>query len=403
MGTTFRIIPDQAFGIKPIVRIRDIDAVVHNYLLFKERADKTGSICAAVLKAEVHGLQMKDVAPALINAGARHFFVAELFEGIQLRAIAPQKEVKIYTLAGILDNEEPYFKEYHLTPCVNCLEQLNRWNEYCRQTGKNSVIIHLDTHMNRLGLLDDEVEILSENFDRYTSHLEVEFYMSHFYDIKGNDFTHCDRQISILKDYLTRLPKKPVTFACTDSVILLDNEKVNFDMIRPGIGLVGGAPNAEHPISPGAKHTLEIYAKISQIKKIPKGQTVGYGGAFTTQRDTIMALVHIGYKDGYLRLLSELDNAPKGVYMSIQGYRTPVIGKISLDATTIDVTDVPEDVLKGAKYAEVVGPNVDIKVLADKSGCYEVMVALGRENQKISDYTLEEFNQKMRLNQWQKN
>lgn len=403
MGTTFRIIPEQAFGIKPIVRIRDIDAVVHNYLLFKERADKTGSICAAVLKAEVHGLQMKDVAPALINAGARHFFVAELFEGIQLRAIAPQKEVKIYTLAGILDNEEPYFKEYRLTPCVNCLEQLNRWNEFCRQRGKNSVIIHLDTHMNRLGLLDDEVETLSKNFESYTSHLEVEFYMSHFYDIKGDDFTHCDQQIAILKDYLARLPKKPVTFACTDSVILLDNQKVNFDMIRPGIGLVGGAPNAEHPISPDAKHTLEIYAKISQIKKIPKGQTVGYGGAFTTQRDTLMALVHIGYKDGYLRSLSELDRAPKGVYMSIQGYRTPVIGKISLDATTIDVTDVPEDVLKVAKYAEVVGPNVDIKVLADKSGCYEVMVALGRENQKISDYTLEEFHQKMRLNQWREN
>ncbi len=397
------MIPEQAFGIKPMVRIRDIDAVVHNYRLFKERADKTGSICAAVLKAEVHGLRMKDVAPALINAGARHFFVAELFEGIQLRAIAPQKEVKIYTLAGILDNEEPYFTEYRLTPCVNCLEQLNRWNEYCRRAGKKSVIIHLDTHMNRLGLLDDEVETLSKNFESYTSHLEVEFYMSHFYDIKGDDFTHCDRQIDILKDYLGRLPKRPVTFACTDSVILLDNQKVNFDMIRPGIGLVGGAPNAEHPISPDAKHTLEIYAKISQIKKIPKGQTVGYGGAFTTRRDTLMALVHIGYKDGYLRSLSEVDQAPKGVYMSIQGYRTPVIGKISLDATTIDVTDVPADVLKGAKYAEVVGPNVDIKVLADKSGCYEVMVALGRENQKISDYTLEEFQQKMRLNQWREN
>lgn len=393
MDTTFRIIPDQAFGIKPIVRIRDIDAVVHNYLLFKERADKTGSICAAVLKAEVHGLQMKDVAPALINVGARDFFVAELFEAIQLRKIVPQKDAKIYTLAGILDNEEPYFKEYNITPCVNCLEQLRRWNEYCRQTGKGTVIIHLDTHMNRLGLLDDEVEILSRNFDSYTSNLEVEFYMSHFYDIKGNDFTHCNQQISILNEYLTRLPKKPVTFACTDSVILLDNEKVNFDMIRPGIGLVGGAPNAEHPISPEAKHTLEIYAKISQIKKIPKGQTVGYGGAYTTKRDTIMALVHIGYKDGYLRLFSELDYAPKGVYMSIKGYRTPIIGKISLDATTIDVTDVPEDVLKEAKYAEVVGPNVDMKILADKSGCYEIMVALGRENQKINDYTLQEFNQ----------
>ncbi|AFQ43362.1 alanine racemase [Desulfosporosinus meridiei] len=391
MTDSFRAIPDQAFGIKPIVRIRDIDAVVDNYLLFKNKAEKTNSICAAVLKAEVHGLQMIDVAPALYNVGARYFFVAELYEAISLREILPQKDAQIYTLAGILSNEEQYFKEYNIIPCVNCLEQLSRWNKFCRDNGKGSVIIHLDTHMNRLGLLDDEIEILSNNYHEYLSDLEVHFYMSHFYDIKGNDFTNCHKQIEILKNYLAKLPKAPITFACTDSVILLDNQQVNFDMIRPGIGLVGGAPNAAHPISPEAKHTIEIYAKISQIKKIPKGQTVGYGGAFVTKRDTKMALVHIGYKDGYLRTLSELDSDPKGVYMCIDGYRTPVMGKISLDASTIDVTDVPADVLANAKYAEVVGPNVDLKVLADKSGCYEILVALGRENKKVNDYTVKEF------------
>lgn len=392
MNSTFRVIPDQAFGIKPIVRIRDIEAVVHNYLLFKDKADKTGSICATVLKAEAHGLQVVDVAPALYNVGAKYFFVAELYEAINLRKILSQEDVKIYTLAGILDNEEPHFKEYNITPCVNCLEQLERWNKYCHENGKGAVIIHLDTHMNRLGLLDEEVEILSKNHDRFTSHLEVEFYMSHFYDIKGNDFTNCYKQIEVLNQYLAKLPKVPVTFACTDSVILLDNQDINFDMIRPGIGLVGGAASADHPVSPDAKHTIEIYAKISQIKKIPKGETVGYGGAYTTKRDTKIALAHIGYKDGYLRLLSELDNDSKGVYMYIDGFRTPVIGKISLDATTIDVTDVPEQILTNTKYVEVIGPNVDIKILADKSGCYEILAALGRENKKVNDYSIKEFN-----------
>lgn len=242
MTDSFRAIPDQAFGIKPIVRIRDIDAVVDNYLLFKNKAEKTNSICAAVLKAEVHGLQMIDVAPALYNVGARYFFVAELYEAISLREILPQKDAQIYTLAGILSNEEQYFKEYNIIPCVNCLEQLSRWNKFCRDNGKGSVIIHLDTHMNRLGLLDDEIEILSNNYHEYLSDLEVHFYMSHFYDIKGNDFTNCHKQIEILKNYLAKLPKAPITFACTDSVILLDNQQVNFDMIRPGIGLVGERP-----------------------------------------------------------------------------------------------------------------------------------------------------------------
>ena len=247
--------------------------------------------------------------------------------------------------------------------------------------------------MNRLGLLDDEVDILSKNYNKLTSDLKVEFYMSHLYDIKGDDFTNCNKQIKTLKEYTHKLPKAPITLACTDSVILLNNSETNFDMIRPGIGLVGGAPNAGHPIGPDAKHTLEIYAKISQIKKIPKGQTVGYGGSYTTKRDTVMALVHIGYKDGYLRLLSELDSAPKGVYMFINGYRAPIIGKISLDATTVDVTDIPDNVLKEAAYAEVVGPNVDIRILADKSGCYDIMVALCSDNKKINDYTLKEYKQ----------
>jgi alanine racemase len=395
MYSEFRQIPPEAFGINPVIRIRNIDAVVHNYRLFKEKADKTGSECAAVLKGEVHGLVMKDVAPALYKEGARIFFVAELFEGIELREILPHKDAKIYTLAGILEGEEEHFHQHAIRPCINCLEQLEGWNSCCRKQGCSSAIIHLDSHMNRLGLLDDEVKTLSENFDRLTSHVKIDYYMSHFYDIKGDDHTNCYGQLEVLKSYLEVLPEAPVTFACTDSVILLDNDEFNFDMIRPGIGLVGGAPNADTPVSPDARHTLEIYAKTSQIKTVPKGKTVGYSGAYTTNRDTKIALVHIGYKDGYMRALSGLDNNT-GAYMQIDRYRVPVIGKISLDATTIDVTDVPDSVLQTVKYAEVTGPNVDLRKLADFAGCYELMVALGRPNKKIADYTEEEFNQKFK-------
>ena len=391
---TFRMIPDAAFGSKPVVRIRDIDAVVHNYKLFKQKADSTDTICGAVLKADVHGLQMKDVAPALYNAGARIFFIEELCEGMQLREILPQKEAKIFAMAGLLHGEEKYFHDFDLTPCINSIEQLERWNDYCGKNGKASVVIHLDTHMNRLGLLDDQVGILSRDFGKLTSNLNPEFYMSHFYDIKGNDFTNCFRQYEILKSYLKCLPSYPVSFACTDSVVLLDNSIFNMDIIRPGVGLVGGAPNAENTVSPDAKHTIEIYAKISQIKKVKKGETIGYGGAYRTKRDTRLALVHIGYKDGYLRLLSETDESPKGVYMFIDQYKVPIIGKISLGITTIDVTDVPEIVLEKYHYVEVVGPNVDIKYLADKVGCYEILAALGRPNIKIADYTLQQFQER---------
>ena len=391
MQHNFRRIPREAFGAKSIVRLRDIEAVLHNYRLFKTKADITGTICAPVLKGNVHGLGIREVAPALYAEGVRYFFIEELSEGIELRQILPYPDANIYAMAGLLRDEEPFFKEHDLVPCLNSLEQLKRWNAWCRQTGRGRAVIHLDTHMNRLGLLDDEIALLGKHYGELTSDVIVEFLMSHFFDIKGNDTSNCYMQLNVLEGYRKKLPPLPVSFACTDSVILLDNTVFNFDIIRPGIGLVGGAPNADHPISPEARHTVEIYAKFSQVKWIRKGHTIGYGGAYTAKQNLKMALVHIGYKDGYLRSLSETDTAPKGVYMYLAGYKLPVVGKISFGATTVDVTEVPEHLLEEYSYVEVVGPNVDIKRLADIGGCYEILAALGRPNPKIADYTVSEF------------
>ena len=391
MKQKFRPVPPEAFGAKAIVRLRDIDAVVHNYRLFKANADATGTICAPVLKGNVHGLGMKEVAPALYAEGARYFFIEELTEGIELREILPYPDANIYAMAGLLIHEEAFFTEYRLIPCLNSLEQLKRWNGWCRQNGRARAVIHLDTHMNRLGFLDDEVEQLSRDYAALTSDVIIDFFMSHFFDIKGNDTSNCYMQLNVLETYRKKLPPLPISFACTDSVVLLDNAVFNLDIIRPGIGLVGGAPNADHPVSPEAKHTLEIYAKLSQVKWIKKGHTIGYGGAYTANRNLKLALVHIGYKDGYLRSLSETDANPKGVYMYLAGHRLPVVGKISFGATTVDVTEVPEHLLEEYFYVEVIGPNVDIKKLADIGGCYEILASLGRPNPKVADYTMNAF------------
>ena len=162
-------------------------------------------------------------------------------------------------------------------------------------------------------------------------------------------------------------------------------------MVRIGIGLVGGAPNKEHPIDPSARGAIRIYAKFSQVKTVKRGQTIGYGGSYTAKRDMRIALVHIGYKDGYLRSLSEKDIEHVGAYMWLAGYPVPVVGKISLGMSTVDVTDVPDDVLEKHDYVEVLGPNVDVKELADIAGCYELLASLGRQNPKVADYTLDEI------------
>lgn len=388
----FRYIPDEAFETKTIIRIHDIEEIVKNYQRFFEKAQRTNTICGAVLKADVHGLDMMKVGPALYEAGCRYFFIEELSEGIELRQILPYKDAYVFAMAGLLNGEEKYFGCYNIIPCLNCIEQIKRWNYYCENNGRRSAVIHLDTHMNRIGLLDEEVNVLSENYYDLTKNVDVMFYMSHFYDIKGDNTEHCDEQLRVLYSYLDKLPQNKVSFACTDSTILLDNTVFNFDIIRIGIGLVGGAPNREHPISEDAKGALEVYAKMSQIKKVRKGDTIGYGGAYTAKKDMKIALVHIGYKDGYLRALSETDEKPMGVYMYVGGYKVPIVGKISLGMTTVDVTDVPENILEKYKYVEVIGPNVDIKELADLAGCYEILASVGRKNNKCVDYTLVEFN-----------
>lgn len=387
------IIPKHIFGNKPIIRIRDPLAVVENYRLFKIKTDKTDSKCAVVLKGDVHGLLMENVAQLLYDEGVRDFFVEEMFEGIELRELLPYKDAYIYALAGILDGEEKLFFNNNLSPCINSISQLTRWNNFCKDISndtQNSVLIHLDTQMNRLGLLEESVNYLSENFNDITCNIQVKAYLSHFYDIKGDDHTNCNNQLKVLSRYLKKLPVRKVSIACTDSVILLDNKNVNYDFVRIGIGITGGAPSKNKPVSEYAKHTMEIYARYSQIKPVSKGETIGYGGAYTVKRDTKIALVHIGYKDGYMRVLSGLDNLP-GAYMSISGYRANVIGKISLGASVIDVTDIPQDILDSNYYAEVIGPNVDIRELADMVGCYEILVSLGRPNKKIMDYKMEQF------------
>jgi alanine racemase len=385
-----RQIPIEAFGEKPLLRIRNIDAVVHNYLLFRNLARATNSRCAPVLKGDVHGLGVGDVAPALYKEGAREFFVEEAVEGAVLRRHLAS-DGRIYVLAGFLEGEEQLYRDNALVPCVNSLMQLDRWRQASTGFPDAKAAVYFDCGMNRIGLNSEEVAHLGSNFDTLTGHVDIVLYMSHLFDIKGHDQENCYKQREILTAHLALLPRRKVSLACTDAVTLLPNVEFNYDMIRPGIGLVGGAPNAEHFVN-GLKSTVEYYVKLSHPKSVCKGATVGYGGSFTLRRNTKVAIAHVGYKDGYVRSLSRIDAAPdRGGWMAIGGHKAPVIGKISLGLTALDVSDVPKEILHAYEYAEVLGPNVDLKMVADICGCYEFLVALGRPNPKMQDFTLNSY------------
>jgi len=391
LGEGCRAIPRSAFGVHTILRIRDLCRAVDNYRSFQSHVSKTNTHCAVVLKADAHGIGASEIAPMLYDAGCRYFFVEECIEGISLRDSLPFADSKIYVMAGLLEGEQDDFLSRQLIPCLNSIDQIELWRAFARSCGiiLNSVV-HLDSGMNRIGLGHDQANDLASRFDELTVGLKVDFFMSHLATVKGDDHSMSFRQLENLHSMLARLPHRAVSFSCTDGVILLPNDAFNFDIVRIGVGLLGGAPNSRD-ILPGTEPMMEVYVKYSQIKWIEKGETIGYGGAFTAKRRTRIALAHVGYKDGYLRTLSNTDTNASGAWMAIGGHAAPVIGKVSLGLTTLDVTDVPDHVLDKFYYAEVLGPNVSVRRIADISGCYEVIASLGRKNLKVADYTLASF------------
>lgn len=390
-GPACREIPSSAFGVRPIVRIRDLAKAVENYRIFQMHVAKTNTQCAVVLKADAHGIGAVEVAPMLYEAGCRYFFVEDCIEGISIRKSLAFDDAEIFVMAGLLVAEEDSLISFRLTPCLNSMDQIVRWSEVARNRKLTlDAVIHLDSGMNRIGLGYDQATELASRFDQITMGLNVKFFMSHLATVKGDDHSMSFRQLEKLKQALALLPQRPVSFSCTDGVILLPNEFFNFEIVRIGVGLLGGAPNSRNVLS-GTEPMIEVYVKYSQVKWIEAGETIGYGGAYTAKQRTRLALAHIGYKDGYLRTLSHTDSVPSGAWMAIGGHIAPVIGKVSLGLTTLDVTGVPDAVLEMFFYAEVLGPNVNARRIADITGCYEVIASLGRSNVKVADYTLDEF------------
>jgi alanine racemase len=387
----YRPIPPSAFGTGTIIRIRDLDAVVSNYRVFADLVARTATECAPVLKGDTYGVGSCSVAPLLYKAGARSFFVEDCTEAIALRRCLPMLDARIYVMEGLLPGNEEQMYRSGLTPCVNCIEQLRRWSSYSRKSGASlPVVIHLDSGMNRIGFSSRDVEELTRDFDEIASGCEVVLYMSHLADIKGDDHSASNRQLERLNRMLAALPPRRVSLSCTDGVTLLPNAGYNFDMVRIGVGLIGGSPSAAAYV-PGLRPAIEMYVRLSQLRWIEKGDSVGYGGAFTAKRPMRVAVAHIGYKDGYIRSLSSTAARPRGGWMAIGGHLVPIVGLISQGLTTLDVTDVPEEVLVQCPYAEIFGPNVDIRAIADLGGCYEVAASLGRVNARLVDFELDDF------------
>ncbi|MDJ0950615.1 MAG: alanine racemase [Alphaproteobacteria bacterium] len=343
----------------------DLDAVVANWRLVAGKLAR--GACAAVVKADGYGLGADKVAPALAAAGCRHFFVASLEEGVALRRVLP--EAALYVLHGPMPGSDTVFAAHRLVPVLNDLGQIEAWQRLAATWPEPlPTVIHLDTGMSRLGLSPGEVDRLAAEPERLAG-LSLAYVMSHLVSAEEQDNPLNRQQLGLFNDLRARLPAADASLANGSGVFL--GPDFHFDLARPGAVLYGVAPVAGAP-NP-MRQVVRLQGRIIQVRDVDSPQTVGYGASHSFTGPTTVATVALGYADGYLRHLSNRGSC------FVDGVRVPVIGRVSMDLITLDVTKAPADRLFPGALVEVLGDSYtvdDAAADADTIG-YEILTSLG--------------------------
>ncbi|MEN9855595.1 MAG: hypothetical protein RLZZ157_721 [Pseudomonadota bacterium] len=342
----------------------DLDALARNWRFFRDQAD--GAICSAVIKADGYGLGLVPVARALAQAGCSVFFVAHIGEGIAARAALGRKSA-IYVLNGLLPEQSPIFLTHDLRPVLNDVGQIEQWQ---REGHGRPAALHVDTGMNRLGISEDDIEAANDALNG----VNLSLIMSHLACASDPQHPKNAMQRAAFLAAAARLPEAPLSLAASAGTLLQGD--YCFDLVRPGIGLYGGGPfDGEHvPLVPVA--TLE--APILQIRRLGPGDCVGYGATWQADRARTLATVALGYADGFLRSGSNRGFAIVG------GAVCPVIGRVSMDLISLDVTGAGQAARVGA-FAQFLGRAAPIDAQAQALGtlAYELLTSLGGRFERV--------------------
>ena len=360
---------DRACGLLSI----DLDAIVANWRFLAARAPAAEA--AAVVKADAYGLGLAPVAQALLRAGCKTFVVATLDEGIALRALAAT--ARILVLSGPFAGTAADFAEHRLLAVLNSLDQVGLWSGFARAAGQAlPAVLHLDTGMNRLGLDGAAVGLLAADRRRLDG-IDVQVVMSHMACADEPDHGKNAEQLALFRTLADRLGMMAPRSLAASSTIFLGPD-YHFELIRPGAALYGlnPVPGRPNPLAP----VVRLAGRIIQVRDVDTPQTVGYGATHRFAAKGRVATVALGYADGLFR---SLGNRGFGV---IGGVKVPVVGRISMDLTTFDVSALPPDQVHAGGLIELIGPHHDVDALAAEAGTigYEILTALGRRH--LRDY-----------------
>jgi alanine racemase len=361
----------QAGGILTV----DLSAIEANWRSLGHRVMPTE--CAAVIKADGYGCGIEQVATTLAKAGCKTFFVADLAEARRARAVAPGSA--IYVLNGLLPGTAGSYADIRARPVIGSMVELAEWDAFASvNQWHGGAALHVDTGMNRLGISLNEAAALAPRI-RSENH-GITLLMSHLACSEQPEHPLNERQISMFREVRMLYRGIPSSLANSSGIFL--GAAAHCDMVRPGVALYGvnPIPGQSNPMRP----VIELQARIAQVRTVPRGETVGYDAAWTAKRTTRIAVVAVGYADGYLRAASASDEAP-GADAIVAGQRCPLAGRVSMDLLAIDITELPDNAARRGDLAILIGGEMTVDALASAAGTigYEVLTSLGRRYHRV--------------------
>jgi len=347
----------------------DLAAIVANWRLLC--AKHSAGPVAGVVKADAYGLGARHVAPALYAAGCRHFFVALLDEALAIRALVPDAMVAV--LNGPIPGSEADYLAHDIVPVLGSLAEVDAWTQMARLYGRQlPAILHVDTGMSRLGLDAHELSMLQQDHARLAG-IDLRYIMSHLVASEVANDPLNTRQRNRFAAACAGLPPAPTSFANSSGIFL--GAEWGSDLARPGAALYGINP------TPGAPNPMQrpvaLRVRVLAVREVPTGTTVGYNATWHAERPTRIATAAIGYADGLHRSLSNQGRA------RFDGKPVALVGRVSMDLTTFDVTKAP-GVVPGT-WLEIIGQSQtpdDLAVAAGTNG-YEVLTSLGRRFHRV--------------------
>lgn len=327
----------------------DLDALASNW---RNLDALSAGETAAVVKANGYGLDVARVGQALARAGARNFFVAIAEEGVALRrALGPDLGISVFS--GHMAGDTKLLQDFDLTPMLNSVDQMLRHFE---SLPGHKFGVQLDSGMNRLGMEPAEWAALRD----ISLGQNPVLIMSHLACADEPDHAMNALQLKTFRE-MTEGVDVPRSLAATGGILL--GPEYHFDLCRPGIGLYGGLPFRD------ALPVISLDLPVIQIRDVLPGESVGYGNAWIARRPSRIATVAAGYADGLIRAMGA------GISAYANDMACPVVGRVSMDLITLDVTDLPAD----PENLSLINAHQTVDKIADAAGTigYEILTSLG--------------------------